>query len=35
MKWLCRPEPPRELSNAVLADLERGLENIKMLCEKP
>ena len=34
MKWLCSPEPPRELSNAVLADLKRGLENIKMLCEK-
>jgi hypothetical protein len=35
MKWLCSPEPPREMSDAILADLKRGLETIKMLCEKP
>jgi len=34
MKWLCSPEPPREMSNAILADLKQGLETIKMLCEK-
>src|SRR5262249_51269069 len=33
-KWL-GPQPPREMTNAVLADYKRGLENIKMLCEKP
>ena len=32
-QWLCRPEPPRELTNAVLADYTRGLETMKMLCE--
>jgi len=35
MKWLCSPEPPREMSDAILADYRRGLETIKMLCEKP
>ncbi len=35
MKWLCSPEPPRAMSDAILADLKRGLENIKMLSEKP
>jgi len=34
-KWLSSVEPPREMTNAVLADYTRGLENIKMLCEKP
>ena len=34
-KWLCSPEPPREMTNAILADYKRGLETIKMLCEKP
>lgn len=34
-KWLCSPEPPREMTDAVLADYKRGLETIKMLCEKP
>jgi hypothetical protein len=34
-KWLCSPEPPRELTNAILADYKRGFETIKMLCEKP
>ena len=34
-KWLSSPGPPREMTNAVLADYTRGLENIKMLCEKP
>ncbi len=34
-KWLCSPEPPREMTDAVLADYQRGLETIKMLCEKP
>ena len=33
-KWL-GPEPPREMTNAVLADYKQGLETIKMLCEKP
>jgi len=33
-KWLSSPGPPREMTNAVLADYKRGLENIKMLCEK-
>ena len=33
-KWLGL-QPPREMTNAVLADYKRGLENIKMLCEKP
>jgi hypothetical protein len=35
MKWLCSPEPPREMSDAILADLKRGLGTIKILCEKP
>jgi hypothetical protein len=35
MKWLCSPEAPREVTDAILADLKRGLETIKMLCEKP
>jgi hypothetical protein len=34
MKWLCSPEAPREVTDAILADLKRGLETIKMLCEK-
>jgi hypothetical protein len=34
-KWLGKAEPPREMTNAVLADYKRGLETIKMLCEKP
>ena len=34
-KWLSSPEPPREMTNAVLADYKQGLETIKMLCEKP
>jgi hypothetical protein len=33
-KWLSSPGPPREMTNAVLADYARGLENIKMLREK-
>jgi hypothetical protein len=33
MKWLSRPEPPRAMTDAVLGDHKRGLENIKMLCE--
>ena len=33
-KWLSSPEPPREMTNAILADYKRGLEAIKMLCEK-
>lgn len=32
-KWLSSPEPPREMTNAVLADYTRGLENIKAFCE--
>ena len=34
-KWLSSPEPPREMTNAILADYKQGLETIKMLCEKP
>jgi hypothetical protein len=34
-KWLSSPGPPREMTNAVLADYKQGLETIKMLCEKP
>ncbi|HKW92192.1 MAG TPA: DUF2652 domain-containing protein [Methylomirabilota bacterium] len=34
-KWLSNPEPPREMTNAVLADYKQGLEAIKTLCEKP
>jgi hypothetical protein len=33
-KWLSSPGPPREMTNAVLADYRQGLETIKMLCEK-
>ena len=33
-KWLSNPGPPREMTNAVLADYKQGLETIKMLCEK-
>jgi hypothetical protein len=32
-KWL-GSEPPREMTNAILADYKQGLERIKMLCEK-
>jgi len=34
-KWLCSPEPPREVTNAILAHYTRGLETIKTLCERP
>ena len=34
-QWLSSPEPPRELTNAVLADYTRGFETMKMLCEAP
>jgi len=34
-KWLSSPGPPREMTNAVLADYKLGLETLKMLCEKP
>ena len=34
-KWLSSPEPPREMTNAILADYKRGLETLKMLCENP
>jgi hypothetical protein len=34
-KWLSDPGPPREMTNAVLADYKLGLETIKTLCEKP
>ena len=33
-KWLSDPGPPREMTNAVLADYKLGLETIKTLCEK-
>jgi hypothetical protein len=33
--WLSDPGPPREMTNAVLADYKLGLETIKTLCEKP
>src|SRR3954468_10499562 len=32
-KWLSSPEPPREITNAILADYTRGLEAIKSMCE--
>jgi hypothetical protein len=32
-KWLSSPEPPREMTNAILADYKRGLETIKSFCE--
>ena len=32
-KWLSSPEPPREMTNAILADYSRGLESIKAICE--
>jgi len=32
-KWLSDPEPPREMTNAILADYTRGLETIKSFCE--
>lgn len=32
-KWLSSPEPPQEMTNAILADYTRGLESIKSLCE--
>ena len=32
-KWLASPEPPREMTNAILADYTRGLEAIKAMCE--
>jgi hypothetical protein len=32
-KWLSDPEPPREMTNAILADYTRGLEAIKAFCE--
>ena len=34
-KWLSSPGPPREMTNAVLADYKRGLETMKTLCENP
>jgi len=34
-KWLSSPEPPREMTNAILADYKRGLETVKVLCENP
>jgi hypothetical protein len=33
MKWLCSPEPPRELTDMILADLKLSLETIKVICE--
>ena len=32
-KWLSSPEPPQEMTSAILADYTRGLEAIKSLCE--
>jgi hypothetical protein len=32
-KWLSSPEPPREMTNAILADYKQGLETIKSICE--
>jgi hypothetical protein len=34
-KWLSSAEPPREMTNAILADYKRGFETIKTLCEEP
>jgi uncharacterized protein DUF2652 len=32
-KWLSSPEPPSEMTGAILADYARGLESIKSICE--
>jgi hypothetical protein len=32
-KWLSVPEPPPEMTSAILADYRRGLDSIKSLCE--
>jgi hypothetical protein len=32
-KWLSVPEPPREMTAAILADYTQGLEAVKSLCE--
>ena len=32
-KWLSSPEPPQEMTRAILADYTLGLESIKSLCE--
>ena len=32
-KWLSSPEPPQEMTSAILADYTRGLEAIKSMCE--
>ena len=35
LKWLRIPEPPRDMTDAILVDFRQSLETIKMLCEKP
>ena len=32
-KWLSVPEPPQEMTSAILADYTRGLEAVKSMCE--
>ena len=34
-KWLCSPEPPREVIDGMLADMKASLETVKMICENP
>jgi hypothetical protein len=33
-KWLCSPEPPREVTAGMLADMKSSLETAKMICEE-
>jgi hypothetical protein len=35
IKWMCIPEAPRDMTDAILVDFRQSLETIKMLCEKP
>jgi hypothetical protein len=35
MKWMCLPEPPREVTDMILADFRQSLETIKSICEQP
>jgi hypothetical protein len=32
--WLSSPEPPPEMTSAIVADYTRGFEAIKSLCEQ-
>jgi hypothetical protein len=33
-KWLCSPEPPREVTESILTDFRQSLATIKTLCEE-